>query len=130
MAAYAFLRIDKELLRGFGMVPSAFMLVRLAMYTGASGSVFEPGREALLYCAIVLSSLGGMAAGSWARRWLPSAAVHSAILWLVVLASALMLRALERPAVAAAYALLCVAAAALSCARRHGGGSGSGGGGA
>ena len=91
MAAYALLEMDKDVLRGFGIVPSVFMLVRLGMYTGSEGGVFDWGGEAGVYALILVGSTAGVGVGTWARRWVSAEGIVLVILALVFLASGLLL---------------------------------------
>ena len=111
MAAYAVLEVEKDALLGFGVVPSAFMVLRLAMYLNADGSVHDDG-EWGLYGAIVVAGIAGMAAGNAARRHVASGTVLTLVVGLVFVSSALMLDAPATPLLAALYAALVAAAAA------------------
>lgn len=130
MAAYSLLGLPKDTLRGLGVVPSAFMLVRLAVYTRGPGAVFDPrpppSGELGVYAGILAGSLAGSALGDRLRRHLDADAVVNLLLALVFVGSGLMLRVFREPAVTAAYAALvalgCGAfgAAWLAAGRRRG----------
>jgi hypothetical protein len=68
MAAYSVLDLHKDVLRGFGVVPSCFMLVRLALYTSNEGAVAQAS-EAALYALIMAGGLAGVSAGARLRPW-------------------------------------------------------------
>ena len=91
MLAYSLLELDKEVLRGFAVVPSVSMLVRLALYTGSDGSVFEPVEEMWMYLGILVGAISGTFAGTRLRVHVNTEGVIAVILSLVFLASALML---------------------------------------
>ena len=91
MAAYSILNLDKELLRGFGIVPSMFMLIRLSLYTGGDAAVFNAAEEGGVYVAILVCSLAGVGLGSWLRKWVDGERVVLILLVLVYLAAGLML---------------------------------------
>ena len=98
------------MLRGFGIVPSAFMVVRLAMYTGSTGAVFDPrpapDGELWTYVAIVVAAFLGSSLGDRLRARFNSEGIIIMILALVYLGSGLMLRLFHDPGVTAFYALL------------------------
>jgi uncharacterized membrane protein YfcA len=91
MAAYSILSLDKELLRGFGIVPSAFMLIRLSLYTGGDAAVFSVAQEGGVYAAILVCSVAGVGLGSWLRQWVDGERVVLILLLLVYLAGGLLL---------------------------------------
>jgi len=91
MVVYSLLQLEKDLLRGFGVVPSVDMLVRLGMYTASEEAVFDAANEGWLYIGILLGAMGGISLGTWFRKWVSSEGVVVVILFLVYCASALML---------------------------------------
>ena len=111
MAAYALLEVEKDALLGFSVVPSAFMVLRLALYMGADGSVHDDGEWAL-YGGIMAAALAGMAAGAGARRAVASGTVLTLVVGLVFVSSAMMLDAPSSPPLAALYAALVAGAGA------------------
>jgi hypothetical protein len=111
MAAYALLEVEKDALLGFGVVPSAYMVLRLGMYMNADGSVHDDG-EWGLYAGIVGAGLAGMAAGNGARRFVASGTVLTMVVGLVFVSSALMLDAATTPPLLALYVALTAGAAA------------------
>jgi hypothetical protein len=74
----------------------------VAVFTTASGNVFNPS-DGALYAAIAAASLLGVAAGTWLRRYVDSAAMLRLLFLLVFISSAIMLGGLESWRVAAAY---------------------------
>lgn len=119
MAAYSMLSLDKDVLRGFGIVPSAFMVVRLSMYTGSDGSVFNPrpesdGGELGVYCGIILASLAGVQFGSHFRSKFDSEALIVAVLLLVFVGSGLMLRLFVNATTTAVYSIIAVTWSAVA----------------
>ena len=120
MAAYSLLALDKDVLRGFGIVPSCFMLVRLALYTGGGGAV-AAGSEAPLYALIMAAGLAGVAGGSRLRQWVDGEAVVLIILALVFAASGLLLGLFVQRAVTAGYAAAALGGAGLWAAAARSG---------
>jgi hypothetical protein len=112
MAAYSILDLDKDVLRGFGVVPSCFMLVRLALYTSNEGAVAQAS-EAALYALIMAGGLAGVSAGARLRPWVDGERVVLLILGLVWLASGLLLGLFVEAGVTAGYGAGAVAAAGL-----------------
>lgn len=105
IAATTFLQLDKETLRGFAIVPSVYMVIRLCMYTSSRGAVFDPQGEWHVYLGIWLVSLLSSHLGNKLRSRLPVQTIVLLLLWVVLLSSALLLGALKQPAVGAAYLL-------------------------
>ena len=104
MMAYSTLELDKDTLRGFALVPSVYMIIRLVLFTTAAGSVYNPA-DWLLYVSIMAASVVGSVGGARLRAFVPSTNILRILLCLVLLASALLLAAARQPGVAAAYAL-------------------------
>jgi hypothetical protein len=109
MLAYSFLQLDKEILRGFGVVPSVFMVLRLLLYVAAPNGVFEPEREAAGYALIAVAAAGGSAAGGRMRASCSATALLRAILALVWLSGWSMLGAFAEPLPAALFGALSAA---------------------
>ena len=82
MLAYSFLELDKDVLRGFGVVPSVFMVLRMILYVAVPNGVFDT-QELFLYAIIGLASAGGSAAGGRLRASCSATALLRAILGLV-----------------------------------------------
>ena len=121
MAAYSTLQLDKEVLRGFGAVPSSFMVLRMAMYLTAKGNVFNPAQEWTLYLTIGGCAVAGSYAGGYFRKYVDSKSISLMLVGLVFLGSALMLNIFKDPKVMATYASLLVLAvlgAAALCLNR------------
>lgn len=108
MASYSLLSLDKDVLRGFGVVPSVFMLVRLAMYTGAPGAVFDPSPQGDLwvYCGIFAAAVAGSLLGDRLRPRFNSDAIIAMVLVLVFVGSGLMLRLFQDTGVTVFYGVL------------------------
>ena len=136
MAAYSVLDLDKDVLRGFGVVPSCFMLVRLALYTGSEGAVAQAS-EAALYAMIMAGGLAGVFAGGRLRPWVDGERVVLLILALGWVAGGLLLGLFVEAGVTVGYGVGAVGAAGLwaaaarsaRCAARLGCGGGGGRGG-
>lgn len=107
MAAYSLLRLDKDVLRGFGIVPSVFMCLRLAMYTGSSGAVFDPSPDGELrvYVAILVAAIAGSSAGNRLRAHVDSELALTLILLLVFFGSGALLRLFVDPVTTAVYVI-------------------------
>jgi hypothetical protein len=82
MLAYSFLELDKDVLRGFGVVPSVFMVLRMILYVAVPNGVFDV-QELFLYAMIGLASAGGSAVGGRMRASCSATALLRAILGLV-----------------------------------------------
>jgi len=93
MLAYSFLELDKDVLRGLGVVPSVFMVLRLGLYVVAPNGIFDPAGEAATYALIAAASAGGSAAGGRLRASCSATALLRAILALVWLSGWSMLGA-------------------------------------
>jgi hypothetical protein len=91
MAVYSVLSLDKDVLRGFGIVPSCFMAVRLLMYTTGEGAVFDVGGEGWVYVAIAAAAFTGSTVGNHLRDRFDVAAMVRMILMLVYTSAWLML---------------------------------------
>ena len=107
MVVYSLLQLDKDVLRGFGVVPSVDMLVRLAMYTGSEESVFDPSGDAWHYSGILLGAVAGIVLGTSFRKRVSSEGVVVVILALVFCASALMLDVGQERITTLVYAFEC-----------------------
>jgi hypothetical protein len=92
MLAYSFLELDKDVLRGFGVVPSIFMVLRMILYVAVPNGVFDT-QEVLVYLLIGVASAGGSAAGGRLRASCSATALLRAILGLVWLSGWSMLGA-------------------------------------
>jgi uncharacterized membrane protein YfcA len=106
ISAYALLELDKEVLRGFGMVPSVFMVMRMAMYTASPDAVFAPSEEAGVYAAIVACAFVGSSVGNRMRSRLDTEMALILVLVITFVGSGTLLGLFRDAAVTVAYALL------------------------
>ncbi|RYG56019.1 sulfite exporter TauE/SafE family protein [archaeon] len=102
---YTMLQLEKDTLRGMAMVASGYMIIRLVMYTGSTGAVFDPAHEWGTYLGIIVASLVGAQVGTRIRTFVNGELLTQLLLVLVLLSSALMLDATREPGVAAFYAV-------------------------
>jgi hypothetical protein len=93
MLTYSFLALDKDILRGLGVVPSVFMILRLVLYVSQPNGVWDEGSEWLLYCAIGVAAAAGSVLGGRLRAFLDAPAMLQIILALVWLSGWSMLGA-------------------------------------
>ena len=108
MLVYAHLNLNKDVLRGFCIAPSFFVLTRLIMYITAPGSVMKmssssssssddgggggnTSSDLALYATICGTSLVGVLVGSAGRTYIDSELLTILILIIVYVSSALML---------------------------------------
>ena len=112
MTAYAFLRLDKDILLGFSAVPAAFMFLRLSLYVFGDGSVFTLA-DWPAYLGVLCASLVGVLVGTRLRRHIDSEALVRVLHCLVFLSSALMLGAMTDLVVAEAYGAVILTGVAL-----------------
>lgn len=112
MTAYAFLRLDKDILLGFSAVPAAFMFLRLSLYVFGDGSVFTL-TDWPAYLGVLCASLVGVLVGTRLRRHIDSEALVRVLHCLVFLSSALMLGAMTDLVVAEAYGAVTLIGVAL-----------------
>jgi len=96
MLTYSFLALDKDILRGFGVVPSVFMVLRLVLYVSQPNGVWDVNNEWLLYCAIGVAAAGGSVLGGRLRAFLDAPAMLQIILALVWLSGWSMLGAFSQ----------------------------------
>ena len=95
MLAYSFLDLDKDVLRGFGVVPSVFMALRLTIYMTSPGTVFDPSGEWPTYLFITAAAFFGSWIGGALRSRCSGPALLRAILALVWLSGGTMLGVLS-----------------------------------
>jgi len=103
MLVYSFINLDKDILRGFGIVPSVFMVLRFIAYVAYPGAVFDIQGEWILYISVGVASGVGSQAGNYFRQWATGPSLMRAILALVWLSGGSMLEALGKPVPAAIF---------------------------
>jgi hypothetical protein len=103
MLVYSFINLDKEVLRGFGIVPSVFMVLRFIAYVAYPGAVFDIKGEWALYLFVGIASGAGSQFGNYFRKYATGPSLMRAILSLVWLSGGSMLEALGKSAPAAIF---------------------------
>lgn len=108
MTAYAFLRLDKEILLGFSAVPAGFVFFRIILYTGSFSTNSSP-----VYLSVLVAAGTGVVAGASFRRYINSEALVRVLHALVFLSSALMLGVTTNAAITEAYGVVLLVGSAL-----------------
>lgn len=92
MAAFALLEVPKDEIRGIATIFAMIELpIRISLWIGAAGSVWNPERDGSIYVSVAIASVFGFLIGAYFRAKVDTGVISNAMLVIIFLGAIVLL---------------------------------------